>query len=66
MHTALVEAYNRESFSEAQYFIFYIISIANNCRACMEFVKDLKVLYLIYGIVYTSLSIPLGTLSART
>lgn len=41
-YKALVEAYNRESFSEAQYFIFYIISIANNCRACMEFVKDLK------------------------
>ena len=44
MHTAQVEAYNKESFSEAQYFIFFIISIANNCRACMEFVNDLRVL----------------------
>ncbi|XP_065898637.1 exocyst complex component 3-like [Dysidea avara] len=41
-YKALVEAYNKESISEAQYFIFYMVSITNNCNACVEFVHDLR------------------------
>jgi len=47
MFLAQVAVYNKESISEAQYFIFYMVSITNNCNACVEFVHDLRVWYIL-------------------